>query len=265
MRLKRCDDVEWFDLPNVESPSFARIWAESNLHVSGPDICWIQGLDDVVYDDLAAHHPVWDNHARLRLLERIESAEVILVHGLDSRPLLPIVYRDSEESNDIWKVDSSLSLNAQFNLQRMLQNAYRTRGILSAIIEPRQAATRPVQAEESVREELTVTNPRWEHTDQERGNETPESTVEGDIITLKVDVNSAADGSRVTFKVYDTSIEPASRVGLARGEVQGGTGSAVWEVRFRRDNVELEFEGAVRRVSSERADIVVLPEFEFSL
>lgn len=264
MLLKRLEDVQWLDLPKIEAPHLASAWVESHALLRDSALWELEGLDDVVWDDLAPCRHVWDNAARIQLLERVERAEVVLVHGFETNPVGPALLPDSGEQHDNWTIDSSLSLEAQCNLRRLLQFARATRTIREPIIVP--GTTSPAApAETQQAQQLSVTNPRWEHVDQQRSDETPDSTVEGDTITLNVDVSGASDGSRVTFKIYDTSQTPPSRIGVARGEVEGGVGTAQWEVNPRRDNSQLEFEGAVRRVSSERAEIVVLPEFEFSL
>ncbi len=262
MRLKRREDVQWRDLPKVESPFFARAWVESNVNINGRELCWVQGLDDVVWDDLSHNRHVWDSHAHNRLIERVDNAEVFLVHGFGSDPVMPIVRRSAGEKSDSWKVEASLSLDAQFNVQRMLHHARQTRGIWAPLVVPKKAAPKTeVKKEEP--EELTVTNPVWEHIDKQRGDDSPDATIAGDKVTLKVDVTGAADGNRVTFKVFDTSITPPSRVAVVRGEVEGGVGTAEWTVKVNRQGAKLEFEGEVRRVSSERAEIPVVEVFNF--
>lgn len=263
MKLKRRQDVEWLDLPKVESPFFARAWVESNVPVSGSGRYWIHGLDDVVWDDLSHNQHVWNSHAHRRLLERVENAEVLLVHGFGSEPVMPAVRRDASAKNVTWKVEASLSLEAQFNVQRMLEHARHTRGIWAPIIQPTKAAPQPEPKKKDEPEELTVTNPRWVHIDQKRGDDSPDATIAGDSVSLMVDVSGAADGTLVSFKVFDTSISPPCRVGVARGEVEGGVGTAEWKVKLPRNGEVLEFEGEVRRVSSGRAEIPVLDEFEF--
>lgn len=168
----------------------------------------------------------------------------------------PVVRPAEQEQGLGWKIETSLSLEAQYNIERMLAHAYENRGIWQPILVPKEApAPEPQPRREP--EELTVTNPRWEHIDDKRAENSPDATVAGDRITLMVDVSGAADGSRVTFKVLDTSISPPARVGSARGEVEGGVGKAEWEVKVDRSEPALEFEGAVRRVTSNRAEIPV--------
>jgi hypothetical protein len=264
MQLKRLEDVQWLDLPKIESPHLAGAWVESHALLRDSALWELEGLDDVVWDDLAPSRHVWDATARIQLLERVERAEVVLVHGLETDPVGPALLPGSGEQHDNWTIVSSLSPEAQYNLRRLLEFARATRTIREPIIAPRTTGpAEPAEPQQAV--QLSVTNPRWEHVDQQRSDETPDSTIEGDTITLNVDVNGASDGTLVTFRIYETSQTPPSRIGVARGKVEGGVGTAQWEVNPRRDHPQLEFEGAVRRVSSGRAEIVVLPEFEFSL
>jgi hypothetical protein len=101
--------------------------------------------------------------------------------------------------------------------------------------------------------------------DQQRGEDTPEAAAVGDVVTLKVDVSGAGDGTRITFRVFDTSESPESRVGVARGQVNGGIGTAEWTVKTRQKKPKLMFDGEVRRASSERAEISIIAEFAFSI
>lgn len=82
----------------------------------------------------------------------------------------------------------------------------------------------------------------------------------GDTVLLKVDVSGAADGTPVTFKVADIFISPPGRVASVRGKVEGGLGTAEWQLKVPRAGTRLEFEGQVRRVGSGSAEIPVKNE-----
>lgn len=263
MQLKRIEEVQWLDLPKVESPHLAGAWVESHALLDDSVLWELEGLDDVIWDELAPCRHVWDSAARLQLLERVERAEVVLVHGFETDPVSPALVRGSNDQRDNWNVDSSLSLEAQYNLRRLLAYAYQTRTVLEPI--PGPAPARQPAPTTQQPEELTVTNPRWEHVDQQRSEASPDNAIAGDRILLKVDVSGAVEGSRVTFKVYNTASEPAARVAAVTGNVEAGIGSAEWTVKVKRRKVKLEFEGAVRRTTSERAEIPLLVEFAFSV
>lgn len=255
MRLKRPEDVQWAELPKVESPEIARAWAESNLPLSGYELCWVQGLEDVIWDELSQQLHVWDNDSRGLLLDRLGNAEVFLVHGLSSEPLRPAVRRGEGEQSGTWVVDPSLTLVAQLNVHKMVDYAADTKGIWAPILKRTETAAQAQPKTKSEPESLTVTNPRWEHVDQQRGKDSPDAAAGGDLVRLMVDVTGASNGAVVTFRVFDASISPAGRVAAVRGEVQDGIGTAEWEIKRDRQGAKLEFEGMVRRVGSERAEI----------
>jgi len=261
MRLKRREDIECRELAQIESPLVARSWVEQAATAEG--LRWIDGLTDVLRDDFAPQRHVWDHRARARPLEKIENAEVFLVHGLASGPLVPAVR--SPSGKDAWKADESLNAVARVNVEWMLAT-------LSCGIRAPVNVVQPTQQQPPPKEQpsqLTVTNPRWEHVDQKAKDQRPDSTKSGDVITLKVDVKTVPDGTRVTFRVFDTSMSPPSRIGIAYGEVVGGIGSGEWRVtppnRGVGQELTLEFEGEVRKVISERAAIPLGAVFLFSI
>lgn len=250
MRLKRLEDILWEDLPKIETPFFARDWVESNLHGEGP--LGIGGLDEALWGDFEHHQPGLSSDPPEMLLEKVRTAEIFLLHDLGTAPFAPIVKR--HERTGLWELTGTYSLEVQFNLQRMLEHAAQSQGIWEPIAKSVQAPPAP-EPKKATPQSLEVTNPQWEHLDGDRGQASPDSTVEGDQILLKVDVSGASDGTAVSFKVYDTAASPAVRVGSVRGEVDGGVGSAPWTVKVNSAGPKLEFEGAVRRVSSGRAEI----------
>lgn len=263
MQLKNRDDVEWRDLPKVESPAVARAWVESNISLSDCSLYQVQGLGGTLREGMIPGGYEWDEHSRHRLLERIDCAEVVLIHGFESRPTAPVMRRAEGEAAQPWIITGSVTLDARHNLERMIAQAVQSRGIWEPILVTAEAAPAPEPPPEEAPEELSVTNPRWEHVDENRSESSPDATVVGDTVRLIVDVGGAADGTRVTFKVFDTSKQPPSRVGAARGEVEGGIGAGKWEVKVNGPGTKLEFEGAVRRLASERAEIPVVQVFTF--
>ncbi len=109
---------------------------------------------------------------------------------------------------------------------------------------------------------VTVTNPRWKHSDEIRRNESPDKTRLGDRITLLLDVTGIAEGAQVTFDVYDASRTPPQRIATVRGKNTGGTAKAEWIVDDPLGsgrNAAIEFEGVARSKSSERAPVEVVP------
>jgi hypothetical protein len=108
---------------------------------------------------------------------------------------------------------------------------------------------------------LTVTNPRWEHVDQNAAEMRSESTILGDKVILKADVTNVTDGTSILFKVFDTAVSPPQQIAMIVGHVTGGVGSAEWQVK---QLTKLEFEAKVRWSISERAEIPVARLFVFS-
>lgn len=106
-----------------------------------------------------------------------------------------------------------------------------------------------------------MTNPRWEHADQNAAEKRSETTLLGDKIVLKADVTNVTDGTSILFKVFDTAVSPPQQIAMIVGHVTGGVGSAEWQVK---KLTELEFEAKVRWSVSERAEIPIARVFVFS-
>ncbi len=90
MRLKRTRDIEWRDLPRIESPFFARSQVERAFFDRyGPNCIW--GIDEVLRD---GHHefqrPNRDRWVLDRLLKLLETGKVFLVHDLSGKPFSPV-------------------------------------------------------------------------------------------------------------------------------------------------------------------------------
>lgn len=255
MKLKRQQDVDWFDLPKVESPFFAKSLLESTLSTSCSDLTMFPGLSDAVWNDYSHAQPVWDNNTLTCLLGRVERGEVLLVHGPGTEPIAPIVHGEVEQGSHDWVLNEGFGHVAQLNLDWVVKHAYKSRTIWAPIPLPAEAPKVEIKKEE--KEEPSITNPRWEHVDENRKNNSADTTVVGDVVNLMVDVTGVKDGSRVTFKIFDTSISPPARVGVARGDVEGGIGRGEWKVKPLSQGSHLEFEGEVRRMTSERAEIPV--------
>jgi hypothetical protein len=265
MQLKRTKDVEYLDLPKLESPFFAKQWAESNLNTNDFGTHMVQGLNEVTWDPLDHHRQVWDDYAYSLLLQRLEKAEVLLIHGHGSEPLVPMLRRGTGDDRDKWHINNSLSHEQQFNVEWMLHYAEATKGIWAPLEQSETESPTPEPVNQEEPEELTVTNPRWEHVDGKRKEDSPDKTMAGDTVTLMADVTGTPDGTRITFRIFDTAVSPPGRIAVVRGKVEGGVGTAEWEVKARRDGTKPEFEGEVRRISSEKRKIPILKEFAFSV
>lgn len=270
MRLKRRQDIEWRDLPKIESPFFARSWVEKNVNVNGFGLHWVQGLDDVLERDFSSTQRVWNQHAHERLLEKVEDAEVVLVHGLASDPVLPVVQRGPDLEKVPWQPDDALKPSAHFNVEWMIGEAHKTRHILMPLVIPVKAKSKAPERPEREPDQLRVDNPRWEHVNEKAKEDRPDVSRIGDTVLLKVDVNTVPNGTRASFVIYDASVSPPRRIDAVNGKVEGTIGSASWQVRDLRSgdvdrDICLEFEGRVGRVTGERVKIALeRAEFIFS-
>lgn len=127
MRLKRPEDLEWSDLPNIEHPFFARSDIEwAFLDDDEPDRIW--DLDDVLadlFDDLDPP-PHWDPATLDLLLDEIDYGEVFLVHESGKRPFAPVVrWQADGESADRGRWVSNLSMTELPILRRRLEDILR--------------------------------------------------------------------------------------------------------------------------------------------
>jgi len=119
------------------------------------------------------------------------------------------------------------------------------------------------------KEMVTITNPRWEHVDEEKNSQSPDMTRIGDEVTLFVDVTGIPENVSVTFDIFDVSTTPPFRIGSASGKNQGGTASGKWTIADPNDKgaaLKLEFEGIAKSKASERCEIpvIIIREYVFS-
>ena len=105
---------------------------------------------------------------------------------------------------------------------------------------------------------IKVTNPRWEHVDEARKEDSPAIAATGDTIRLIVDVSGYPEGASVTFDIFDGSTDPAMRIETVQGKNENGTASVQWTVsdpNERGKDLKLLFEGSARSKSSGQAPI----------
>lgn len=114
--------------------------------------------------------------------------------------------------------------------------------------------------DEEQQEELNVTNPRWEHVDEDIKEESPDKASEGDTVKLMADLQGYVEKGKVTFDIYDVSKDTPQRLDSVYGKNEGGTAFAEWPVEDPRKESEthelkLAFEASARSKYSERVDI----------
>jgi hypothetical protein len=113
---------------------------------------------------------------------------------------------------------------------------------------------------EVVSGKVTVTNPRWEHADEDKKSSTPDTTMVGDKVFLYVDVSGVPEGSPVTFDIFDVSTDPPFRIATAKGKNESGTAKGEWTVEDpneKGEELKLEFEGIAKSKASERREITL--------
>jgi hypothetical protein len=104
---------------------------------------------------------------------------------------------------------------------------------------------------------ILITNPRWEHIDEERADESPDCVEFDDNIILKADVENYADGGDIIFTIYDTSEKPPRKVTSVNGKNKKKIGSAEWVVSDKngKGTPKLEFDASAASSVTERCPI----------
>lgn len=118
------------------------------------------------------------------------------------------------------------------------------------------------EEEEQQQEQLSVTNPRWEHTDEKLKQDSPDKASAGDTIRLMADIAGFVPGGKVTFDVYDISKDTPQRLETVYGKNNGGRAFAEWKVEDPRKEpdmyeLKLGFEASARSKYSVRCDIAI--------
>ncbi|KMQ52413.1 hypothetical protein CHISP_0680 [Chitinispirillum alkaliphilum] len=117
--------------------------------------------------------------------------------------------------------------------------------------------------------EISLTNPRWEHIDEIKLNNSPNVANLGDNILLKVSVTGLPNGAGMEFFIYDVSGDTPRRIAIVDGKNKNGTGTAEWVIDVagvdEYSKLQLEFEAKARSKYSEKCDIKIRSfEFVFS-
>jgi hypothetical protein len=199
MRLKRREAIQWSELPKIESPFFAVTWVRNNANINGTGLNGMIGMDDVMTSDLEPDRHVWDVHAHDRLLEKVERAEIFLVHGLGSDPVLPIVRR-GEKEDDNWLVDDSLGLVVRFNVEWMLGYASRTRGIWAPILVPKARPRDAVQPKAAPEQDKPTLESSFA---LEQLVEVAKNSTKAEFVALVVPVFGYDIPAKTYIKLYD--------------------------------------------------------------
>ena len=111
------------------------------------------------------------------------------------------------------------------------------------------------------KEDVTLSNPRWEHSDEVRKDESAKKAAPGDKITLLVSVSGLPHGAGMEFFIYDISAASPKRIATVDGKNENGTGKAQWVVDAgtvdEDSELKLAFEAKGREKYSAQCEIAV--------
>ena len=156
------------------------------------------------------------------------------------------------------RVFSLMRIPAAFDLDEKMKawiNAWDSVVIQQPEEKKEEAAEAP---EETAAAGPSLTNPRWEHADENKAKENPDFAVSGDKIFLKADVTGFADDAPITFEILDSSSSPERKIATITGRNTVGVAKVQWTVDNQGDNdAEFKpvFEAKAGRLSSGRCEI----------
>jgi hypothetical protein len=109
-----------------------------------------------------------------------------------------------------------------------------------------------------VQGKVEVTNPRWEHKDPDKKNNSPDKASFGDTLILMADIKNHPEGAAVTFDIYDMSQKPPQLVETAKGKHEKGVGRGEWKVvdkTGKGDDQEFAFEAIAKSKATDKKPI----------
>jgi hypothetical protein len=105
---------------------------------------------------------------------------------------------------------------------------------------------------------IELNNPRWEHKDSTKKENSPKKAAFDDTVILMADVTGIPENGPVTFEIFDVSVKPPKAVGSAKGKNLGGVAKGEWVVVDKTDQGEearLEFQASAQGKTSARCKI----------
>ena len=184
---------------------------------------------------------------------RIQFIETLISQGIIQPLQVPMSYEDDPRITDLYR-----PRHFEFYFP-----ATQAEDEQQSQSQEEEEATVPVQEQA-----LSVRNPRWEHVDERKRQNSAQKASIGDEITLKVDITGFGEGARMIFDIFDVSENPPLRIDTVNGTHSKGVGSATWRVNDPNGKgmeLQLEFEGSARSMASPRAPITIgMREFTFS-
>jgi hypothetical protein len=114
---------------------------------------------------------------------------------------------------------------------------------------------------EEASKEITLNNPRWEHKDAKKKENSPKMAVFDDTVILMADVTGIPENGLVTFDIFDTSGNAPVKVGSAKGKNVGGVAKGEWVATDKTgqgEDAKLEFQAVAKSKTSARCRIPVV-------
>ncbi|HMA63796.1 MAG TPA: hypothetical protein VKO63_01315 [Chitinispirillaceae bacterium] len=105
---------------------------------------------------------------------------------------------------------------------------------------------------------VELNNPRWEHKDAAKKENSPQKTAFDDTVVLMAGVTGIPENGPVTFDVYDISVKPPKAVGSVKGKNVGGVAKGEWVVTDKNgqgEDAKLEFQASAQGKTSTRCKV----------
>jgi hypothetical protein len=115
---------------------------------------------------------------------------------------------------------------------------------------------------------VEINNPRWEHTNLDKKEASPDKAAFGDKVLLMADIKNYPNGAPMTFDIFDISENPPLRIATAQGENEQGVGKGEWVVTDnsgKGEEQKLAFEAIARSKATEKKEIPLISEFGIRL
>jgi hypothetical protein len=117
-------------------------------------------------------------------------------------------------------------------------------------------------------QEVSITDPRWEHVDEQKEENRPEKAMPGDVIRLLATLKGMAEGAAVTFDIFDCAQDPPMRYETVKGKNIENTATGEWTVQLAEEEggANVAFEVIARSKTSERCPVAIeIDEFVLSI
>jgi hypothetical protein len=111
---------------------------------------------------------------------------------------------------------------------------------------------------EETPKEITLNNPRWEHKDAKKLENSPKKATFDDTVILMADVTGIPENGPVTFDIFDTSGKAPKKIDSAKGKNVGGVAKGEWVVTDKSGkgaDAKFEFQAAAQGKTSSRCEI----------